>query len=347
MCPRDGHFLLLSPLLPGSGSPLTRVESVNWRQLTKTWVSQSERASVISEGLMGDSSKISALGTARTIFEALAPHLVARGITSSEAENLLRAVCVHEAARSFLDHGRRPNVSQISIKTGVDRHVVAEILKTPPRVDRALGTRRDATSRVIAGWLSDSRYLRNGQPLALPVGDPRTRGRTVWSLVEDHAPGVWPRLVIDELIRIDLVEALPDGTLRCVHKPHSERVEPAGTMDESSGQLIRDAIHSHLQDMKSGRRRSWRSAQSVQITRDKVPLVRKMVRDRLDSVVSELADELASPRWKPSKTDIGRKTLIGISAFSFEHVLSPSREAAKTKNVRARKGQRKARKLPT
>ena len=295
---------------------------------------------------MGDSSKIAALGTARTIFETLAPYLVASGITSSEAETLLRAVCVHEAARYFVEHGRRRNVSQISIKTGVDRHVVAEILKRPPRVDGSLGTRRDATSRVIAGWLSDPRYLRHGQPLALQVGDPRSRGRTVWSLVEDHAPGVWPRLVIDELIRVDLVEVLPDGTLRCAHKPRSERVEPAGTVDESSNQLLRDAIHSQLNDMKSGRRRSWRRAQTVQITRAKVALVRKMIRDRLDSVVSELADELDSPRWKPCKTDIGRKTFIGISAFSFEQALSDSREAAKTKSLRARKGQHTARRLP-
>jgi hypothetical protein len=292
---------------------------------------------------MSDSPKTAALGTARTIFETLAPHLIESGITTSEAETLLRAVCVHEAARSFSEHGRRPNVSQISIKTGVDRHVVAEILKTSPRVDGGVETRNDAASRVIAGWLSDSRYFKNGRPLALPVGDPRSRGRAVWSLVEDYAPGVWPRLVIDELIRLDLVETLPDGTLRCVHRENSEPVETPIEVDESSCQLLRDAIYSQLDDMKSGRRRSWRRAQSVQITRSKVHLVRKMVRDRLDSIVSELADELDSPRWKPAKGDLGRRTLIGISAFSFERVLSESRGADKrTKKLRDRRGSQRA-----
>jgi hypothetical protein len=295
---------------------------------------------------MGDSAKIAALGTARTIFETLAPHLVESGITSSEAETLLRAVCVHEAARSFVERGRRPNVSQIAIKTGVDRHLVAEILKTPPRVDRTLETRRDATSRVIAGWFSDPRYSRNGKPMALQVGDPRSRGRTVWSLVEHFAPGVWPRLVIDELIRVDLVEVLPDGTFRCAHKPSSDLVEPPRTADESSTQLLRDAIYSQLHDMTSGRRRSWRTAQSVQITRDKVALVRKMVRDRLDSAVSELADELDSPRWKPDSRDLGHKISIGISAFSFERVLSRPHDATGPKNMSDRQGQRSARKQP-
>jgi hypothetical protein len=296
---------------------------------------------------MRGSAKIAALGTARAIFETLAPHLVESGITSSEAETLLRAVCVHEAARSFVEHGRRPNVSQISIKTGVDRHVVAEILKTPPRVDGALETRRDATSRVIAGWCSDPRYSKNRQPLALQVGDPRSRGRTVWSLIEDYAPGVWPRLVIDELIRVDLVEVLPDGTFRCAHETSSEPVRPARVVDESSSQLLRDAIYSQLADLKSGRRRSWRTAQSVEITPDKVPLVRKMVRDRLDSAVSELADELDSPRWKPDSSDVGKKTFIGISAFSFERVVQDSRKTDRSKNARGRQRQHRARRQPT
>lgn len=297
------------------------------------------------EGVMGDSSKIAALGTARTIFETLAPHLIESGITSSEAETLLRAVCVHEVAKSFVERGRRPNVSQISIKTGVDRHVVAEILKTPPRVHGALETRRGVTSRVIAGWLSDPRYFKTGVPLTLPVGDPQSRGRTAWSLVEDYAPGVWPRLVIDELIRLDLVETLPDGTLRCAPKLNPDPVEAKSVVGEPSNQLLRDAIYSQLHDMKIGRRRSWRKAQSLQIARDKVPLVRKMVRDRLHSAVSELADELDSPRWKHGKSYPGHKTLIGISAFSFERVLSESRGSdSYNKNVRGRRGPRRVRK---
>jgi uncharacterized protein DUF6502 len=293
---------------------------------------------------MGDSSKIAALGAARTIFETLVPHLIESGVTSAEVETLLRAVCVHEVARSFVRNGRRPNASQISIKTGVDRHVVADILRSPPRVNTALQTRRDAASRVIAGWLSDSRYFKNGKALALPVGDAQSRGPSVWSLVEDHAPGVWPRLVINELIRVDLVEVLPNGTLRCAHQPNSDSGEPTSVVNESSTQLLRDAIYSQLYDMKSGHRRSWRRAHSVQITRDKVPLVRKMVRDRLDSVVAALADELDSPRWRPGRTDIGRKILIGINAFSFERVLLDLQEGDQTtKNTRGQQGQRKAR----
>lgn len=271
---------------------------------------------------MGAKSKIAALGAAKTVFEALAPYLIENGVTSSEAVNLLRAVCVHEAARSFIQSGRRPNVSKVAIKTGVERHLVADILKKPPRLDGNVGLPRHATNRVIAGWRSDRAYLKNGRPRALPVGDPKSRGRSVWKLVEMYAPGVWPRLVIDELIRIDLVDVLPDGTLRC-NAGHLSVPVPTWSASPEPPQLLRDAIYSQLTDTRArGRRTSWRAAQSVLIAQEKVPLVRRMVRERLDSAVAELADELHSPRWKPGQTKHRGEVLIGINAFSFEKDVS-------------------------
>jgi hypothetical protein len=272
---------------------------------------------------MGASSKIAVLGAAKTIFEALAPYLIESGVTSSEAISLLRAVCVHEAAKSFVQTGRRPNVSKVSIKTGVERHLVADILKTPPRLNSGASVPRNATSRVIAAWRSNRSYLQNGKPLALPVGDPRSRGRSVWKLVERYAPGVWPRLVIDELIRVDLVDVLPDGTLRCNSEHPSSNSMPLWSESSETPQLLRDAIYSQLTDTNAGgRRTSWRATQSVLIAQEKAALVRRMIRERLDSTVAELADELHSPRWKRVKDNQRGQVLIGINAFSFERIIS-------------------------
>jgi hypothetical protein len=286
---------------------------------------------------MGAKSKIAVLSAAKTVFEALAPYLIESGVTTSEAVSLLRAVCVHEAARSFIQSGRRPNVSKVSIKTGVERHLVADILKTPPGLDGNVGVSRNATGRVIAGWRSNRAYLKNGRPRALPVGDPRSRGRSVWKLVETYAPGVWPRLVIDELIRVDLVDVLPDGTLQC-SAGHSVSSVPSGTASAEPPQLLRDAIYSQLTDTRTpGRRTSWRAAQSVLIAQEKAPLVRRMVRERLDSTVAELADELHSSRWKPVQDDQHGQVLIGINAFSFEREVSNLVGPASRNRTRARR----------
>lgn len=272
---------------------------------------------------MGGSSKVAILSAAKTIFEALAAYLIESGVRSSEAESLLRAVCVHEVAKSFIESGRRPNVSKVSIKTGVERHLVADILKTPLGLGDGSALPRSATSRVIAGWRSDRAYLTNGRPRALPIGDPRSRGRSVWKLVEKYAPGVWPRLVIDELIRIDLVDVLANGTLRCNARRAFKSTVPLRAANLKSPQLLRDAIYSQLTDTKtSGRRASWRATQSVLIAQEKAPLVRRMVRERLDNAVAELADELHSPRWRPGQNSQDPQVLIGINVFSFERVLS-------------------------
>jgi len=269
---------------------------------------------------MGDSSKKAVLTAAKSAFEALASHFIANGVTTTEAEALLRAVCVHEAARLFTQAGRRPNVSQISIKTGVERHVVADLLKLPLRVDGTLETRPTATSRVISGWRCDRHYLRNGRPRALPVGDPRTPGRSVWRLVQTYAPGVWPRLVIDELLRVDLVDVLSDGTLRCKGEGKSGYSGAKLPVDQTYPHLLRDAISSYLAGVSevAPTRSSWRATLGVEINENSAPLVRIIVRERLDSAIAELADELHSTRWEQGRSDLDTKVHMRISAFALE-----------------------------
>lgn len=271
----------------------------------------------LSSLLSGKTSKIQVLQIAKTLFEALAPRLIEHGVTSSEVEGILRAVLVHEAASIFRHRGRRPNASQVSIKTGVDRHVVSGLLKSPFALTGGHGIRRDATGRVLNGWLKDPDYLKGKRARALPIGDPQARGRTAWSLIQRYAPGVWPRLVIDELIRLNYVTVLPNGLLKCktsaVRASTSKhvRVQPAAPqLYELSESVVDFLLHE--------RPGTWRSVQSVQIEASRVPLVKKMIRDRLSSAFAELADELGSNRWRPRNGESTRNPTIGITAFAVE-----------------------------
>jgi Family of unknown function (DUF6502) len=270
---------------------------------------------------MRGSAKATALQVAQTAFEGLAPLLIAHGITSPEAEALLRAVCVHAAAKAQGVEGRRPNVSRVSIKTGVDRHTVTALLRAPPEVDLTLSSRRDAMGRVIDGWLSDPEYTEKGGPRDLDIGDPSSKGRSVWSLVERYAPGVWPRLIIDELIRMDHVDALPNGQLRWKRtanpKPLSRRVSR-----ESASQRMCDAIHALFRDCtQSDAGRIWRTAQSLEISEDDLPLVRKLLRDRLDTMFAWITDELNSARWRRDDSRAGTRVRVGLTGFTFEDPL--------------------------
>ena len=268
---------------------------------------------------MGNSSKAAALRVAQAAFEGLAPLLIQHGIRSPEAEALLRAVCIHTAAKTQ-DHGRRPNVSRISVKTGVDRHTVAALLKEPPSVDRGAIARRDVLSRVIDGWFSDPEYSDKGNPRDLDIGDPNSKGRSLWTLVQRYAPGVWPRLIIDELIRVDYVDPLPNGQLRW--RPAPTKLVSKRSNRESSSELMRDAVRALFKDAaRSDARRAWRTAQSVEIDAQHLPLVRKMLRERLNTMFAWITDELNSARWRRDSAKANTGVRVGLSGFTFEETL--------------------------
>jgi Family of unknown function (DUF6502) len=270
---------------------------------------------------MAHSSKGNALWVAQATFEGLAPLLIQHGIRSPEAEALLRVVCIHAAAKTQ-DMGRRPNVSRISVKTGVDRHTVAALLKEAPNVDRnSASARRDVLGRVIDGWFSDPDYSDKGNPRDLDIGDPNSRGRSVWTLVQRYAPGVWPRLIVDELIRVDYVDTLPNGQLRWRRTPSVKFVSKRSNR-ESPSDLMRGAVHALFNDAaRPDVRRAWRTALSLEIDEQDLPLVRKMLRERLNTMFAWITDELNSARWQRDGARGNRKVRIGLSGFTFEETL--------------------------
>ncbi len=267
----------------------------------------------------GESSKAAVLSLAKAAFEGLAPLLIEFGITSPEAEALLRAVCVHETAKAHtVGSGRRPNVSRVSVKTGVNRHMVTALLKNPPEVDGGLSTRRDSMRRVIDGWLSDPEYTKNGRPKDLEIGDPSSEGRSAWTLIQRYAPGVWPRLIIDELIRVDYVDTKPNGRLRWRGNARRTSVSRHEAPD-TVGQRMRNAIRAAFQDScQPEANHTWRTAQSVEIGRADLPLVRKMLGDRLETMIAWFTEELNSARWRRSAASKGGSMRVGLSAFIFQ-----------------------------
>ena len=266
------------------------------------------------------SSKTTALRVAQAAFEGLAPLFIEHGLTSPEVEALLRTVFVHAAAKAQ-SNLRRPNVSRVSVKTGVDRHRVAALLRGRPDVERGATSRRDAISRVIDGWLSDPEYSNRDAPRDLDIGDPGSKGRSIWSLAQRYAPGVWPRLIVDELIRVDYVDTLPNGQLRCKPTP-SAKLSPRRSSQESSVQLIRDAVQALFRDaIRPDAKPSWCTARSLDIDRQDLPLVRKMLRERLNTMFAWITDELNSTRWQHDGLSEGAKVRVGLSGFTFEEVL--------------------------
>jgi hypothetical protein len=267
---------------------------------------------------MGGNSKAIALWVAKSAFEGLAPLLFEYGMTIPEAEKLLRAVCVHSIAKQ-LRHGRRVlNDSQISIRMGVNRHVVAKLLERAPLDGVRVRAGRAAMMRVVHGW--EAEYLAQGQRRELPVGDLHSVGPSVWALVQRYAPGVYPRGIIDEMIRVELVQPIANGQLRLKSSGRSTS-EPNAHELEQATQRMQDVMRATFHDFSEPKtKRVWREFQSEEIDVADLPIVRKMLTDRLDSMMERLADELNSPRLQRNST--GRKVRLGAVGLIVEEALA-------------------------
>lgn len=265
-----------------------------------------------------DSRRVGLVKTLETVFEPLARLLIEHGISSPEAERLLRAVCVREVAKAGAVPGKRPNASRVALVTGVDRGVVRRILKTRHKAE--VNDRRHRVNRVLAGWHSDKAFSSGGRPLLLPIKPTKTRDykrSSFWALARHYAPGVYPGLILSELLRVGAVEELDNGRLRVRTREYRAAAFSRESLSEL-GARVRDLIQTILNNAtESGWPRICRTVETTDIDPKFLPLIRKLFADRSESMLSGVREELASSRW--NQTDpVGPAVRIGVTVFTHE-----------------------------
>jgi hypothetical protein len=270
----------------------------------------------VPKGRRGSSRKAKVLDAIEAVFGPLARLLVAHGVSSPEAESLLRAVCVHEAANTEAGHRKKPNVSRVALLTGIDRAEVARILKVPPRVDPELQTRRHV-NRVLAGWYSDRDFVDGKRPLPLPIKATEHTRPTFWTLVQRYAPGVYPGLILGELLRVRAVAKLDGGRVQV----RMRRYRAGEFGDESLiqiGSRVRDLMRTMVNNATAPNLpQVCRAVETVDMDPKFLPLIRKMFADRSNAMLSGIQEALKSSRWRRTG-HAGRGVRIGLTVFSHE-----------------------------
>lgn len=187
---------------------------------------------------LGNTAVLSAV---EALFRPLARVLVEHGISSPEAESLLRAVWVHQLASEVAARRRRPNVSWIALVAGLDRKAVTQILKRPPRMGPASETHSQWANRVLAGWHSDPAFAKDDTPSVLPIKSVGGKRPCFWTLARRYSPGVYPGLILRELCRVGAVEKLQGGRVRARRRRYRAKElsdEHASEMDPRVRQLL-------------------------------------------------------------------------------------------------------------
>ena len=182
---------------------------------------------------------------------AAGAHIDSNGVSFGELAEVLKNVFVEVAARDFEIEDRKTSRSRIAIITGLTRKEVAkqeEILRS----GRALFVESNLNriSRVLAGWHSDPDFTGPyGLPLELPFESGASTSFT--GLVRKHSGDMAPRAMLDEMIRVGLVQQTASGAFKVLARAYILRDFHPDAL-ERLGEVVHDFISTYEFNMYKG-----------------------------------------------------------------------------------------------
>ncbi|RYY83334.1 MAG: hypothetical protein EOO24_39065 [Comamonadaceae bacterium] len=149
-----------------------------------------------------------ALAACRRVMLPMVRLALNMGVKHQQLERVLRELMLDEARRTWRARGTEPNISQLSVTTGLNRKAVTARVRTS--ADALPLTDLSAASKIVTAWLAlvaDNADLRT-LPITAPPGAPSFE-----QLASRASRGnVHHRAVLDELARLRMVDET-DGQL--------------------------------------------------------------------------------------------------------------------------------------
>lgn len=142
------------------------------------------------------------------LLEPLAGLAIGRGVGLQVLVDSLKLALVRAAVAASNQAGTAAiSDSRVSVMTGVHRK---DLRRLRAQGASALGHGHSVASEVFARWQSDPRWrTRRGGPRVLPRQSDDAETLSFDALVASVTRDVHPRTVLDELVRLGLVEVLP------------------------------------------------------------------------------------------------------------------------------------------
>lgn len=139
------------------------------------------------------------------ILRPLARLLLRNGISFAEFAELVKRAYVDAAMEDFSDKRKKPTDSRAAVMTGLTRKEVKkqrEILAGEHQGKPGI-RQENRASRVVSGWVHDPAFQTSeGEPMNLPFDGPLSFGE----LVRRYSGDMTPRAVLEELVRVGVVE---------------------------------------------------------------------------------------------------------------------------------------------
>lgn len=161
------------------------------------------------------------------ILRPLARLLLRNGIPFAEFAELVKRAYVDAALEDFSDNRKKPTDSRAAVMTGLTRKEVRKQREILAGEDDGSPANRheNRASRVVSGWVHDSAFQTGaGEPAQLPFDGPLSFSE----LVKRYSGDMTPRAVLEELVRVGVVETEASGKLALRQRAYV----PAGDSEE-------------------------------------------------------------------------------------------------------------------
>jgi len=266
---------------------------------------------------MSESLKAAVRSAVLRILDPLVRWLLEAGIGVGDFLALVKIAYVRAAREQggAAEEHKRPNVSRISVVTGLTRLEVTNILAVGATDPVARGWRQRA-ERVLSGWWNDGSFQDElGRPAPLTV---RGGKRSFASLVERYSGESWRvATILEELLRVKAVRRLADGRVEALSRSYATvRWDPDGVTE--FGEQLSEHCATLVHNLKfPARARYVRRVLNARLDPRYVPM---LVRD-LEQQAETFADSTDDALNDPKQTVTGHRkdaASLGIALYVFE-----------------------------
>ena len=162
--------------------------------------------------------------------------------------DIAKHIYVEVAADEFGIPGKKTSVSRVALLSGLTRKEVQRLLDAPAADDQETGERYNRAARVVAGWVRDPEFSdSDGNPKALTLLEGGSRGQASFAVLVRRFSGDIPfRAVLDELLRVGVVEKVSDESIRLktrAYVPESGDTEKLNILGTDVADLVSTIDH--------------------------------------------------------------------------------------------------------
>lgn len=278
------------------------------------------------------------------LLQPMARLMIANGLQLPTVVELLKNALVDEAAKTYGLANKGSSDTRISLLTGVHRKDVRR-LRSAVVTKVAHAPLVPLAASVVARWISEPRFLNADQsPRALA----RTPGRSVpgmpdfTALVADVSRDVGARAVLDELVRLGVVELQDDGGVALKSNslvPQEGLGETFQIVATNVSEHLSAAVHNLAPD-RAAPLNLEQSAFAQDLSKAQAEQLHQLARQLWDKALRQFL-QTATVAWERSAGEEGPKYGVRFGVY-FNDTLQESAAPEPVAGVIRRKNTRKS-----